>query len=198
MVQGLPEPFAKRTVEGDLGIRFNAATILGRVGLEDLTMELRAAFPRFAVSGGQIAQYIDEISQDTSRVPSEEWHYAADAVLARVAVDLAMERHVGKRERIFSREGETWVHYGKDMTDTPTLIGTGGVFLYNPHVPQILSPGVRGNPRYQVLRPKNPKTFIDASYLLYAVGLLAESHPAVAVRIFHAHMSPVASAQPNA
>ena len=32
--QGLPESFAKRTVEGDLGIRFNAVTLLDRVGLD--------------------------------------------------------------------------------------------------------------------------------------------------------------------
>src|SRR6478672_4168576 len=34
--RGLAESYAKRTVEGDLGIRFNAATILHRVGLEKL------------------------------------------------------------------------------------------------------------------------------------------------------------------
>jgi uncharacterized protein (TIGR01319 family) len=32
MVKGLPEPFAKRTVEGDLGIRYNAQTILDKLG----------------------------------------------------------------------------------------------------------------------------------------------------------------------
>ena len=193
MVQGLPEPFAKRTVEGDLGIRYNAAHLLGRVGLDSLTTELCSTFPDLAVASEELAQYIEEISQDTSVVPREKWHYAADAVLARVAVDLAMERHVGKRERIFTRDGETWVHYGKDLTDTSTLIGTGGVFIYNPYVAQILSPSVRGNPRYQVLRPKNPKMFTDASYLLYAVGLLAEKYPEVAVRIFQDHMMPVGS-----
>jgi uncharacterized protein (TIGR01319 family) len=193
MVQGLPEPFAKRTVEGDLGIRYNAATLRARVGLDNLHTELRAEFPQFAVTRDELAQYLDDISQDTSRVPDREWHYAADAMLARAAVDLAVERHAGKRERIFSREGETWVYYGKDLSETSILIGTGGVFIYNPHVPHILSPSPRGNERYQVLRPKNPKTFIDASYLLYAVGLLAEHHPAVALRIFQTHMKPVGS-----
>jgi uncharacterized protein (TIGR01319 family) len=164
---------------------------LGRVGLDSLTTELSTTFPDLAVASEDLAQYIEEISEDTSVVPRHPWHYAADAVLARVAVDLAMERHVGKRERIFTRDGETWVHYGKDLTDTSTLIGTGGVFIYNPYVAQILSPSVRGNPRYQVLRPKNPKMFTDASYLLYAVGLLAEKYPEVAVRIFKDHMMPV-------
>lgn len=191
IVQSLPEPFAKRTVEGDLGIRYNAATLLDRVGLDTLETEIRTAFPEFAVSREELMRYIEEISQETSRVPQEKWHYAADALLARVAVDLAVERHVGRRETIYTREGDTSVHYGKDLSDMPTLIGTGGVFIYNPYASHILLQGTTRNARFQVLRPKNPNVFIDSTYLLYAVGLLSESHPAVAARIFQAHMRPV-------
>ena len=42
--QGLAESYAKRTVEGDLGIRFNAATILNRVGLDKLAKICSAIF----------------------------------------------------------------------------------------------------------------------------------------------------------
>jgi uncharacterized protein (TIGR01319 family) len=111
-----------------------------------------------------------------------------DALLARTAVDLAVERHVGRRERIFTREGEVWVHYGKDLRETRTLVGTGGVFIYNPYIAHILSSGPATDSRVQVLRPKNPRRFVDSSYLLYAVGLLSEKHPAVASRIFQTHM----------
>jgi uncharacterized protein (TIGR01319 family) len=195
IVQGLPEPFAKRTVEGDLGIRYNAVTLLGRVGLENLEREFRTAFPEFAVSREELMLYIEHISQDTARVPRERWHYAMDALLARAAVDLAVSRHVGRRERIFAREGEAWVHYGKDLSETPTLIGTGGVFVYNPYAFYVFSPCTRENDRLQLLRPKNPKAFIDSSYLLYAVGLLSKIHPAVALRIFQAHMRPLSLRQ---
>ena len=189
--RGLPEPYAKRTVEGDLGIRFNAGTLLERVGLERFAREFHAGFPHFDVSPPALARYIEQISQETARVPLEDWHGAVDAQLARVAVDLAVERHVGKKERIVAREGEAWVYYGKDLSETRTVIGTGGVFLYNGHVPYILSTG-GGDKRYDVLRPKNPALFIDASYLLYAVGLLARSHPDVALRMFKENLKPVA------
>lgn len=186
--QGLPEPFAKRTVEGDLGIRFNAGTLLDRVGLDEFEKEFRAAFAAFTVSRKELATYINDVSEETSRVPQADWQSAVDAQLARIAVDLAVERHVGKRERIITREGEAWVHYGKDLTETRTLIGTGGVFIYNPHVAHILSPGGDGNHRYDVLRPKNPSLFVDYSYLLYAVGLLSQNHPETAARIFKKYM----------
>jgi uncharacterized protein (TIGR01319 family) len=189
--QGLPEAYAKRTVEGDLGIRFNAGTLLDRVGLDRFETEFRAAFPEPTVTRDEIKKYIGDISLETSRVPSEGWHGAVDAQLARIAVDLAIERHVGKRERIVTREGETWVYYGKDLSETRTVIGTGGVFIYNSHVSYILSPGTGDNRRYDVLRPKNPSLFVDSSYLLYAVGLLSQSCPDVAVQIFKKNMRPL-------
>jgi hypothetical protein len=43
-----------------------------------------------------------------------------------------------------------------------------------------------------VLRPKQPKIYLDSSYLLYAVGLLGEDYPEVAVRLFKRYMKPVA------
>ena len=138
--------------------------------------------------------YIEQISRETARTPREKWHAVVDAVLARLAVDAAIERHVGKRERIFAREGELAVCYGKDLTETPILIGTGGIFVYNPYAAQILSRRHKADTdeRRQSLRPKNPQTFIDSSHTLYAVGLLAQQYPDVAVRIFTDAMRSVA------
>jgi uncharacterized protein (TIGR01319 family) len=182
--RGLPEPFAKRTVEGDLGIRFNAGTLLDRVGIDKFEAEFCAAFSEFTVSREELTAYIGDISHETSRVPIEDWQIAVDAQLARIAVDVAVARHVGKKERVITREGEAWVHYGKDLTEARTLIGTGGVFIYNPHALRILSPGAGSDTRCQVLRPKNPNLFVDSCYLLYAVGLLSQVRPDVALRMF--------------
>jgi uncharacterized protein (TIGR01319 family) len=189
IAQGLAEAYAKRTVEGDLGIRFNAATILNRVGLAQLAGDLRRDFADAAVPAKDLSDYIQRISQETGLVPQQPWHLAADAVLARTAVDLAIARHVGRRERIVARQGEAWMHSGKDLRDTHTLIGTGGVFVHNPYAAYILSAGKAPDERVQILRPRDPKKFLDSSYLLYAVGLLAEKHPDVALRIFKRYVA---------
>jgi uncharacterized protein (TIGR01319 family) len=192
IAQGLAESYAKRTVEGDLGIRFNAATILNRVGLDKVTRDLRDDFPKYSIERDALEEYIELIGQDTGTVPQEEWHSAADAVLARTAVDLAIARHVGRRERVVAREGEAWIHYGKDLRDTHTLIGTGGVFVHNPFASYILSQGAVSDERVQALRPRNPKMFLDSSYLLYAVGLLSENYPDVGLKLFKNQLRPVA------
>ncbi|HET7007367.1 MAG TPA: glutamate mutase L, partial [Candidatus Binatia bacterium] len=193
IAQGLAESYAKRTVEGDLGIRFNAATIVGRVGVDKLIDDLRQNFPDFSVEARQLSDYVEQITQETGTVPLERWHVAADAVLANNAVTLAVERHVGRRERIVAREGEAWVHSGKDMRDTRTLIGTGGVFVHNPHAAYILAQRPSADSHgAQALRPRDPQIYLDSSYLLYAVGLLSETLPQVALRLFQRYMAPVA------
>lgn len=189
--RGLAESYAKRTVEGDLGIRFNAATILHRVGLERLAGDLQSDFPEISVPTETLRDYIEQISHETASVPHEKWHLAADAVLARAAVDLAVARHVGRRERIVAREGEAWVHSGKDLRDTRTLIGTGGVFIHNSFAAYILSPGETTDDRVQALRPRNPGLFLDSSYLLYAVGLLSQNHADVALKLFKNYLQPI-------
>jgi uncharacterized protein (TIGR01319 family) len=191
IAQGLAEPYAKRTVEGDLGIRFNAATIVARLGLDKLLGDLKRDFPSFTVSAEQLGGYIDQIGRVTSTVPQEPWHLAADAVLARNAVDLAVDRHVGRRERIVAREGEAWLHYGKDMRDTHTLIGTGGVFVHNQHAAYILKQQPAPEDRIQPLRPRNPILYLDKTYVLYAVGLLSERRPEVALKLFQRYVTPV-------
>lgn len=191
--QGLPEPFAKRTVEGDLGIRFNAGTLVERVSMERFQSEFSQAFPEHRISQREIAQYIGNISSETSTVPQTEWQAAVDAQLAHIAVDIAIERHVGKKERIVAREGEAWIYYGKDLSETRTVIGTGGVFVYNSHANHVLSASnAVGDGRYEVLRPKYAKHFVDGSYLLYAVGLLSRNRPDVALRVFDKYMRPLA------
>jgi uncharacterized protein (TIGR01319 family) len=150
-------------------------------------------FPQHRVSQAEIVRYIGNISRETATVPETEWQGAVDAELARIAVDIAIERHVGKKERIVAREGEAWIYYGKDLSETRTVIGTGGVFIYNAHAGHILSPPDASDGRYEVLRPKYPNLFVDESYLLYAVGLLSRSRPDIALKIFKKYLRPLAS-----
>ncbi|MGZ8446083.1 MAG: glutamate mutase L, partial [Candidatus Binatia bacterium] len=191
IVQSMAEAYAKRTVEGDLGIRYNAATIFERVGAATLLADLQRDFGHIAVTGAMLHGYVEQIGSDTSTLPQADWHGAADAVLAHAAVDIAIARHVGRRERIVAREGEAWLHYGKDMRDTHTLIGTGGVFVHNSSAVFILAQREQSDDRVQALRPRQPRIYLDKSYLLYAVGLLAQEYPSVGLRLFQQHMQQI-------
>jgi uncharacterized protein (TIGR01319 family) len=194
---GLPEPFAKRTVEGDLGIRCNAATILRRVGAEQLHALFQEAFPEFSTSRADLAGYIEHISVDADTVPSEDWQSAADAVLARIAADVAIERHVGRREAYYANTGTVMLQAGKDLTEVPNVIGTGGIFVHNPYAGRIMAAAVAVNGPSGVLRPTRAQVRLDQDYVMYAVGLLADSHPVAALQIFRDHVLPDGSGPPE-
>jgi len=185
---GLPEPFAKRTVEGDLGIRCNAATILRRVGADRIHTLFQQVFPEFRTSRADLTGYIGDISADAGSTPREDWQSAADAILARIAADVAIERHVGRREAYYARAGTVMLQAGKDLTEVPTLIGTGGIFAHNPYAGRIMAAAAAGGGRCGVLRPTRARVRLDQDYVLYAVGLLSDIHPAAALRIFEDHV----------
>ncbi|MGH7873742.1 MAG: glutamate mutase L [Candidatus Binatia bacterium] len=46
--------------------------------------------------------------------------------------------------------------------------------------------------RIETLRPRQPNIFLDSSYLLYAVGLLSQQYPDIALRVFTQYITPVA------
>jgi uncharacterized protein (TIGR01319 family) len=75
------------------------------------------------------------------------------------------------------------VQYGKDLTNLKTVIGTGGIFSYNPLANKILDAILFNSQNPFSLKPKSPDFYIDSKYILYGIGLLSEIEPAAALRI---------------
>lgn len=175
---GLPEPYAKRTVEGDLGMRHNAHSIVDAVGLDD-----------FAESAGfstsEIEKLLTLIAEDVERIPETADEVRFDVALARHAVRRAMSRHAGRIEIKQSVTGPVTVQYGKDLTAAETVIGTGGVLVHGEYPADILSAVLFDANAAESLRPKKPNLMIDSEYALYAVGLLASVDPDAAIKLGH-------------
>jgi uncharacterized protein (TIGR01319 family) len=89
VVKGIPEPYEKRTVEGDLGIRYNAETILNIVGVKTL---LKNTPINGQLSEAEIEEAVLHRSKNVSFIPSSEKDLAIDAGLARSAVEVAVDR----------------------------------------------------------------------------------------------------------
>ena len=172
---GLPEPYAKRTVEGDLGMRHNARSIVETLGMD--------AFARdFGFTGEDIETFLGAIEADVERLPETAAERDFDTALARTAVARAMKRHAGRIEIKQSVSGPVTVQYGKDLTKIETVIGTGGVLVHGAAPEEIMSAVLFDATEPHALRPKNPRLLIDETYALYAVGLLAGVAPDAALR----------------
>ncbi len=182
ILKGLPEPYLKRTVEGDLGVRYNALSILEAVGADRLS-EISGLDEQF------ITEKIRCLSVNTFHVPQGEDEIALDSSMAYCAIDIAIRRHSGRLEHYYSPAGTGFVQYGKDLTGVKTVIGTGGP-LVESNSPLAILRGVLFDPRDPViLKPREPSFYVDQAYILYAMGLLAETHPDTALRIMKANLA---------
>ena len=167
-VKGLPEPFAKRTVEGDLGVRYNIDILL-QIGKQKGTVLDKELISIF--------QY------DPSRIPMNEREMAFDAELARIAIETALERHAGRIEIAYGPMGEILVQVGKDLSEITKVIGTGGPIVFSSYPAKILSGVIANSENPYILKPKKADFYVDEKYIMYAAGLLAQSEPKKALRI---------------
>ena len=190
IVKGLPEPFEKRTVEGDLGIRYNALTILEKAGKERIIKRL-TTLDRTLPCAVSLEEKIAHLCQNVDFVPENDEDALVDFGLASTAADMAMQRHAGVLKESHFACGRVQVLHGKDLTGVRVLIGTGGIFAYGSESYSILK-AAAFNPAYpESMRPMSPAFFVDGRYILYAAGLLADTSPTAVLRVLKRHLSKV-------
>lgn len=180
-LRGLQEPFAKRTVEGDLGMRYSAVALWEAATtrkiqkyLGDKTVDIEAN-----------CRYRTE---NIRMVPTTEEEIKFDEAMAKTATEIALERHVGVLETLYTPCGVIYSQEGKDLLEVKYLIGTGGVLVHSENPAEILKAGIFDVTNPTSLKPKNPKYLMDKTYILSAMGLLAEVNPDKAVRIMKKYL----------
>lgn len=181
---GLPEPRVKRTVEGDLGMRHNVGAVAEACGLETLARD--AGLPADAVR-----RLIGELARDVERLPASDEERALDRALGRAAIRLAVKRHAGTVETVYTVQGPVLVQHGKDLTEVGAVIGTGGVLVHSADPGAILETALFDPAEPFSLRPKAPRLLLDRDYSLYACGLLAQVEPVAALRLALSRLIPV-------
>lgn len=180
-LRGLQEPFAKRTVEGDLGMRYSAVALWEAA----TTKKIQKYLNDKTIDVESNCKYRAE---NIRMVPKTEEEIKFDEAMAKAATELALERHVGVLETLFTPCGVIYSQEGKDLLDVKYLIGTGGVLVHSENPAAILKAGAfdQTNPTY--LKPQNPECLLDKTYILSAMGLLAEEYPDMAVRIMKKYL----------
>jgi hypothetical protein len=71
------------------------------------------------------------------------------------------------------------------------VIGTGGPIVFSSDPGKILSSVIADPDHSYLLKPRKADLYIDEKYIMYAVGLLAQSEPKKALRIMKKYLKPV-------
>lgn len=185
LIKGIPEPYSKRTVEGDLGMRYSLKA------LEDET-DVKALAKAYGVTPEAIIDWVERCSAnpDTVAEPDSQEQVIEEA-LAYSAVDIAVERHAGVINKVYTPLGEMFTLVGKDLTRVPRLIGIGGALINSKDPARILS-GSRFNvERYEYAKPKDPRFYLDKRYIMASMGLLSQVAPEVALTILQREVLPI-------
>ncbi len=148
-----PEPRAKRTVEGDLGVFVNARQV---ASMGDGDEEERLQFLK--------------------AIPEQERELAVTRWLAQRAVDVGIRRHVGSVQDLFTPTGKKQIVRGKDLTAVRWIVGTGGALTRVPGGDEILGDIRLGAGAY-LMPPPEAEVLIDRDYRFSALGTLAQAYP---------------------
>ena len=190
VLKGLPEPFAKRTVEGDIGMRYSASGIVEAAGMRRISL-------LSGLSEDRCWELLDQITEDTSTMPDTEELKAFDKALASMAVKTGITRHAGTVEKVYTPMGEAWVQAGKDLSRVDKIIITGGSLIHGE--PDTVR-GIASHALYDLaeaasLKPRNADVLVDKEYILSAMGLLSQYEPDIALKIMKKELISYGTAQ---
>ena len=181
--RGLKEPFAKRTVEGDLGMRYSAAALLKAAGAHSIAEYLQELSPNKAEIEQEIIDYTAKVAQETDYIPQTQKEIQFEIAMAKACTKIGLDRHAGYLETYYAPQGEALMQFGKDLTSVPAVIGTGGVVIRSQAPEKILEGAFFETANPMVLKPVQPAIYIDELYIIASMGLLAEEYPDAALRI---------------
>ena len=175
--KGIPEPFAKRTVEGDIGMRYSVRGIVEAVGPERISK-------LSGIPVGRVEELVSWLRQHTDSVPNgNEELEMLDHALASMAIETAVARHAGTMEETYTMMGLTYVQSGKNLTRVKQIIVTGGSLIHTKRTADIAKHALFSPTQPTSLRPKQADIWVDRKYILAAMGLISARYPQAALRI---------------
>ena len=168
-----PEPKAKRTVEGDLGVYVNRYKVIESIGEEKLREECK-----------EMGFDLEKTLETYNAIPKNEDEFKLVERLTEEAVLKAVERHAGSIRYIYGPSGRSTVAEGKDLTQVRYIVGTGGALTRLPHRVEIMKKIAAHNETGMLLFPsKHAKILVDNDYIMASLGVLSKKYKDDAIKL---------------
>ena len=193
ILKGLPEPYAKRTVEGDLGMRYSLRFLLESVGVENVAETAGARCEEVEAWVDKCAASPETIASGNSATSGNCAELRIDEALARWGITEAVRRHCGVMEQAYTPMGEIFALTGKDLSAIGNVIGVGGV-LKNSDNPAAILAGAAATPQTRAtgrMMPESPGYMLDKRYIFSAMGLVSQLDPELALTIMKQEIAPL-------
>ena len=168
-----PEPKAKRTVEGDLGVYVNRMKVIESIGEE----QMRKDCEKMGID-------LDKTLESYVAIPKNEAEFKLVERLTKEAVLKATERHAGIIRYIYGPSGRSTVAEGKDLTQVKYIVGTGGALTRLPHRVEIMQEIAKHNETGMMLFPtEHAEILVDNDYIMASLGVLSKRYREAAIKL---------------
>lgn len=162
-----PEPKAKRTVEGDLGVYVNRYKVMESIGEEKLQEQCQ-----------QKGICLEEVLESYHAIPKTPQEFDFVELLTQEAVLEGVNRHAGRLRYVYGPSGRSTLAEGKDLTQVGYIIGTGGALTHLPHRVDMMESIAKANETGLLLYPnQHAKILVDNHYLMATLGVLSKQYP---------------------
>lgn len=167
-----PEPTAKRTVEGDLGVYVNMRNIVELIGREKLAKDLELSL-----------EQIDQLIEEHVPIPFTDLQMKFVERLTKEAVVLSSDRHAGGFRDLFGGSGKKTMAEGKDLTGIKYIVGTGGALTRLPNRVSIMKTIAYSNRGNKLLPTTDAVILVDNDYIMASLGVLSKEYPEAALKL---------------
>lgn len=164
-LHGFLEPVNKRTVEGDIGMRYSLNFMHEQDNITKVATTL-------SLPEDKVLQYVDKCIKSPWLLPSDELEQQIEKEIAKQAILESCNRHSGYYETSYTLLGEISVQFGKDLTNTEYVIGAGGSIVNGTSPKEILEACKYELANPNILKPINPKFLLDTKNLITSIGLM--------------------------
>ncbi len=169
-----PEPKAKRTVEGDLGVYVNRMKVIESIGEAKLREECE----------NKLHIDLDKTLESYVAIPKNDDEFKLVERLTQEATLRAVERHAGQIRYVYGPSGRQTLAEGKDLTQVKYIVGTGGALTRLPHRVDIMEMIPKDNQTGMKLYPSEAvKILVDNDYIMASLGVLSKTHRQGAIKL---------------
>lgn len=165
-----PEPKAKRSVEGDLGVYVNMENVYNLTGKDELLKLFKE-------------DELEVLLKNYKPIPTSEKEFELVNEFVKTCVYHAIDRHAGSLKMMYMPGKNTKVAYGKDLTEVKYIIGTGGALTRLPGAKSILENIHRQNKVNKLYPNKEAKVLLDNDYIMASLGVLSKKYPEDALKL---------------
>ncbi len=166
-----PEPKAKRTVEGDLGMYVSRQNVYDLMDKEELSA-------KFGRSEEEMNQFVENLPP----IPTDKEEIKLAEELGKAATKTAVERHTGYLRVIFGVKGKKTYAVGKDLTNVRWIIGTGGALTKLPDRENLLS-SIFSLKKDFLLPNREAALLYDNDYIMASLGCMSKRYPDEALKL---------------